>query len=155
MTKKLVCGVFSYKIVSIALLSYPVLSIIGSLLSKFTKAEDSFEVQTIDIMVAFHFLYICISGLIGIQKKKPSLLKPVLWTILFFIVAVLALCIHYIVVEFDFKSGRFSSRDVSIEFQEVLMAELELLYIGHIISSYYWDLLGEYQLPIMDLDIFV
>ncbi|XP_065204716.1 uncharacterized protein LOC135834693 [Planococcus citri] len=137
---------FSYKTVSIAFLSFPVLSFIDGFISKFIETEGSFEVKTTDLIALF-LVCTCICGLIGIEKKKEFLLSPVLLVILILIVGALTTCIHHIVEDFDFKNAQFKSRDVSVQFQYAVIVEFLLIYAGHVILVHYWDLLDEYQPP--------
>ncbi|XP_065203455.1 uncharacterized protein LOC135833608 [Planococcus citri] len=145
-TKKLVCLVFSNRTLSIVLLSFPVLSLIQAFISKCIEAENSFKIQT-DEFILFFIACTCISGLIGVELKKPSLMKPVLLAMWILFAAVLTAAVMCIVDHFDFEKVEFSSRDVSIQFQRALLIGLLLYHAGHIILFHYWDLLAEYQPP--------
>ncbi|XP_065204718.1 uncharacterized protein LOC135834695 [Planococcus citri] len=142
-TNKLVCGVFSYKTASIAVLSCPVLSFIQSFISKYIEAENSFEFQTADF-IGFFFVCIGISGLIGIEKEKPSLMKPFLLTMWVLIATAFTVAIMCIIDHFDFKKGEFSPSD-SKKFQYALIIGLTTLYGGQILLTHYVNLLGEDQ----------
>ncbi|XP_065204720.1 uncharacterized protein LOC135834697 [Planococcus citri] len=142
--KKLLWGGFSYETATIILLCFPVITFFQSVLTRWVESENFFEELQFKDLTMFIIVCACISGIIGIELRKFSLVRPAYLAIWIMIVACFAYCIQAIVSRFDFKKGEFSSRFVSIQFQYAVIVEFVSIYAFLIMSTVIVDLVREH-----------